>query len=193
MSNSWFPTSYRFKRTHQVVSLARLQYWIDTGRIDPSKPINMLTLVRSGATGRLRKRDIGVKLLSDGVDWFKAKGITIEVTSASKKAVDAVKANGGNIRLVYYNRTGLQALLHPEKYDHEGHIETPEGLRTLPYLPPPPAHTLRKVDLKFEQPSQFPGWLKRQQNLVEKAKAAGETVPEATAQLLEKVAADLKA
>lgn len=185
-------TNNGFKRTTQAISLARLQYWIDTGRIDASKPINMYTLIRSGCAGSIRKRDVGIKLLSDGAEWFSAK-INIELTSASKKAFDTIKAKGGNIKLVYYNRTGLQALLHPEKYDHEGHIEPPQNLRKLPYLPPPPAHILRRLDLKFEQPTQFPGWLKRQQKLVEKAKEAGETVPEATMQLIEKVAAELKA
>lgn len=184
---------FRSKRTHQTFSLARLQYWIDTGRIDPKQPINMLTLIRTGCVGNLRRRDQGIKLLSDGANWFKAKGLNIEVTQASKKAVEAIKANGGDVKLVYYVRTGLQALLHPEKYDQEGLPDTPVELRTLPYLPAPPAHVSRRLDQKPAQPAQFAGWIKRQQKLVAKAQAAGEAVPEASQQLIEKFAADLKA
>ena len=52
----------RFQIRYEPLNLNRLQYFIDSGRIDPSKPINMHTLYWSGAVGKLEH---GVKLLAD--------------------------------------------------------------------------------------------------------------------------------
>ena len=52
----------RFQIRYEALNLNRLQYFIDSGRIDPSKPINMRTLCSSGAVGRIEH---GVKLLAD--------------------------------------------------------------------------------------------------------------------------------
>lgn len=54
--------SGRFQIRHEPLNLNRLQYFIDSGRIDPSKPINMHTLYWSGAVGKIEH---GVKLLAD--------------------------------------------------------------------------------------------------------------------------------
>ena len=52
----------RFQIRYEPLNLNRLQYFIDSGRIDPSKPINMYTLYWSGAVGKIEH---GVKLLAD--------------------------------------------------------------------------------------------------------------------------------
>eukprot|EP01027_Heterolobosea_sp_BB2_P006550 GEZU01009883.1.p3 GENE.GEZU01009883.1~~GEZU01009883.1.p3 ORF type:complete len:125 (-),score=61.72 GEZU01009883.1:265-639(-) len=73
----------------------------------------MKTLIDSGAVTSIKFP--GVKLLADGKEFFKAK-VDIEVPRASKEAIAAVEAAGGSIRCVYYNKLGIHALLHPEKY-----------------------------------------------------------------------------
>lgn len=52
----------RFQIRYEPLNLNRLQYFIDSSRIDPSKPINMHTLYWSGAVGKIEH---GVKLLAD--------------------------------------------------------------------------------------------------------------------------------
>ena len=44
--------------------------------------------------------------------------LDIEVSRASRKAIEAVEAAGGSITTVYYNKLGLRVLLKPEKF-HE--------------------------------------------------------------------------
>jgi hypothetical protein len=156
----------RFKRTYAPLNLARLQYWIDTGRIDPTQKITMRTLIQSGCVGKLRGLDQGIKILSDGHEWFNVPTLDIEVSQISKKALAAIEAKGGKVKLVYYNRTGMRALLHPERYaDSDAEVKKGDRLRYLPYLPPPPEHINKKLERPMVQPDQFPGWLKRQEQL----------------------------
>ena len=63
-SLSLMPRVYlcRFQIRYEPLNLNKLQYLIDSGRIDPSKPINMNTLYWSGAVGKIED---GVKLLAD--------------------------------------------------------------------------------------------------------------------------------
>jgi len=65
-SNYWFfKLIPRFQIRYEPLNLNRLQYLIDTERIDPTLPINMHTLSQSGAVGKIKH---GVKLLGD-VSW----------------------------------------------------------------------------------------------------------------------------
>lgn len=43
--------------------------------------------------------------------------LTIEVSQASKAAIQAIEAAGGNITSVYHNRLALRALLKPHKFE----------------------------------------------------------------------------
>lgn len=133
-----------FKRDYQPVSLARLQFWIDTGRIDPTQKITMKTLVDTGCCGRLRKGQVGIKLLGEGAEWFNTP-IDIEISQASSSTINAIKRTGGDIKLVYYNRVGLRALLKPEKF---------EG-REIPYLARPKVKVNKKLVNPMEQPEQL--------------------------------------
>lgn len=51
----------RFKEEMTTVNLDRIQSWIDQGRINPSRPITLVELVKSGCVGRIAD---GVKLLA---------------------------------------------------------------------------------------------------------------------------------
>lgn len=69
------------------------------------------------------------------------------------------------MKLVYYNRTGLRAMLKPEKYH-------PHTARPLPYLTIPRANINRKLLHPMEQPEQFPGWVSAQNALREAIEAS---------------------
>ncbi|KAL0485224.1 mrpl15rplO [Acrasis kona] len=104
-----------FKKKYKPLNLEKLQYFIDTGRIDASSgTINLFTLRSAGLIGDVRWP--GVKLLASGYDNFTAK-IDIEVPRASMSAIKAVENAGGSIRCVYYNKRSLRMLLAPHRYE----------------------------------------------------------------------------
>ncbi|XP_049848260.1 50S ribosomal protein L15-like [Schistocerca gregaria] len=160
-------TNRAHKRVYSPVSLARLQFWIDTGRIDPNQKITMKTLIDSKCVGRLRKLQVGIKLVGDGADWWK-QAVDIEVSQASSSAINAIKRTSGKITLVYYNKTGLRALLKPHKY-------YPNTKRRFPYLPPPPEHINKKLLHPMVQPSQFPQWIEEQALLAQQTQKSRST------------------
>lgn len=58
----------RFSRRpqYQPLSLRRLQYLIDLGRVDPERPIDLTQLVNGrGVTVQPLKKDFGVQLVDD--------------------------------------------------------------------------------------------------------------------------------
>jgi len=72
----------------------------------------MKNLVACGAVSR--NIGDGVKLLAKGnLDH----PIQIEVTRASKRAIEKIEAAGGTVTVSWYTRLGLRALLKPEKFD----------------------------------------------------------------------------
>lgn len=55
-----------FRRQYQPLSLTRLQYLIDLGRVDPTQPIDLTQLVNGrGVTIQPLKRDYGVQLVEE--------------------------------------------------------------------------------------------------------------------------------
>ncbi|XP_063900279.1 uncharacterized protein LOC135121410 [Zophobas morio] len=94
------------------LNVGKLQVWIDRGKIDPSKKITLKTLQDSKLCSRTK---YGVKLLGDGALGFVSK-IDIEISAASKTAIEAVERNGGRIVAKYYSPLTLRALLKPEKF-----------------------------------------------------------------------------
>ncbi|CAO3565076.1 unnamed protein product [Mortierella alpina] len=97
----------------QPLNLDRLQFWIESGRIDATQTITMKHLLDSRCIHNIED---GVKLLGDGKADFKTP-INIEVSRASKSAIKAIEACGGKITSVYYNELGLRALTKPEKFE----------------------------------------------------------------------------
>jgi len=103
-----------YKKIYSPLNLNRLQFFVDSGRINPKEPITMFHLWRSGAiAGRIKD---GVTLLGGGTTWFQAK-LDIEVSRASKTAIKAIERQGGKITCGYYNKLGLRLLLKPEKFE----------------------------------------------------------------------------
>jgi large subunit ribosomal protein L15 len=79
-------------REYAVTNLGKNQAWIDSGRLDAAATIDEAALVASGLIRR--KRD-GIRVLGKGE--ITSKGLTIQVTGASKSAVSAVEAAGGTL------------------------------------------------------------------------------------------------
>lgn len=82
-----------FRKIYTPVNVGRLQAAIDAGKLDSKSPITIATLL---ATGIVRRRLDGVRLLAKGE--LSAK-LTIEVTGASKAAIEAVEKAGGKVIL----------------------------------------------------------------------------------------------
>jgi large subunit ribosomal protein L15 len=122
-----------FARDLELVTVGRLQRWIDTGRLDPSNAITMFELVRSGCIRRVK---YGV-ILGDGGKL--AVPISIEVTEVTPAAAKVVLDAGGQVTLAWYNRLGLRALIKPEKW-------TAVGLPLPAKARPPPKFEKRYPD-----------------------------------------------
>lgn len=86
-------------KRHAIVNLANIQAFIDAGKLDASAKIDEAALVASGLVRRVRD---GVRVLGRGA--LTSEGLTIEVTGASRSAVEAVAAKGGTL-----TTTGPQA------------------------------------------------------------------------------------
>ena len=83
-----------FRKVAEIVNLGRLQVAIDAGKIDASKTITIEVLRTAGLVDHAKD---GVRLLAKGALTTK---IDIEVSGASKAAVDAVEKGGGKIVLL---------------------------------------------------------------------------------------------
>lgn len=98
---------------YKPLTLRRLQYLIDLGRVDTTQPIDLTQLVNCrGVTVQPLKRDYGVQLVDEGSDIFAAK-INIEVQRASEGAIAAIERNGGVITTSYYDPISLDILIKP--------------------------------------------------------------------------------
>lgn len=105
---------------YQPLTLKRLQYLIDLGRVDPTQPIDLTQLVNArGVTIQPLKRDYGVQLVDEGADIFAAK-INIEVQRASEGAIAAIERNGGIITTSFYDPISLGILIKPVPFFMRG-------------------------------------------------------------------------
>lgn len=82
-----------FALTFAELNLGRLQEAIDSGHVDPKKPITETALADAGVVRRVLD---GVRLLGKGE--LKAK-VALEITGATKAALAAVEKAGGSVKL----------------------------------------------------------------------------------------------
>ena len=82
------------RKSFAIVNLSLIEKFIDAGKLDAKAEITEDTLVASGLVRR--KRD-GVRILAKGE--LKSK-IMLNVTGASKAAIDAVAKAGGSLTIV---------------------------------------------------------------------------------------------
>jgi large subunit ribosomal protein L15 len=92
------------------LNLDRLQHWIDTGRIDPTKRITPYEIYHSGLITNLKD---GIKLLARGKEDLRTK-IDIMVSRASGSAIAAIEAAGGKITTRYYTAASMKRLIRGE-------------------------------------------------------------------------------
>jgi len=132
------------KIEYDWLNLGQLQYFIDRGRLDTSKPITMKELYNAKCIKKIKE---GVKLL--GRDAHKLKSsVHLELSATSLFAKQAVEALGGTVTTVYFTKPGLRALFKPEVYDHlpgraaplpsKAHLFDSWGPNTLPRSERPP-------------------------------------------------------
>jgi large subunit ribosomal protein L15 len=104
-----------FKNINHVqlepLNLGKLQAFIDSGKLSTEGVISMRTLMDVGVIGKVRQ---GVKLLGDGAAQFHSS-IALEVTAASKSALDRLKETGSTIKLLDLNSDQLRQMLRPTK------------------------------------------------------------------------------
>lgn len=82
------------RRRFNEISLSRLQVAVDSGRLDPGKPVDAAALV---AAGVLRRRLDGVRVLGTGELGAKLD-ITVDHVTASARA--SIEKAGGKITLI---------------------------------------------------------------------------------------------
>ena len=82
-----------FRKSYRVVNLERLQAAIDAGQLDPSKPVTEAAISEAGIVKTVRD---GIRVLAKGE--LNAK-ISLEVTGASKAAVEAIEKAGGKVTI----------------------------------------------------------------------------------------------
>ena len=75
------------------VNIGRIQKAIDAGKLDAKATVTEDTLVEAGV---IRRKLDGVRVLAKGT---LTAGVTLEVTGASKAAIEAVEKAGGKITL----------------------------------------------------------------------------------------------
>ena len=75
-----------------MVNLGLIQKFVEAGKLDASAPITEDVLV---ASGLVRRKCDGIRVLAKGEVSAR---LDLQVTGASKSAVDAVEAAGGTLK-----------------------------------------------------------------------------------------------
>ncbi len=82
-----------FSKNYNEINLGYIQAFIDAGKLDAKKPVNLESLIEGGF---IKKKRDGVRLLANGE--LKAK-VAFEVSGASKAAIAAVEKAGGSVTI----------------------------------------------------------------------------------------------
>lgn len=98
------------------LNISRVQRWISDGRLDPSKPISIYELHRSGCLTGFKD---GVKLLArEGPEDRLDTPIQIIVSRASAAAIAAVERAGGQVVSRYYSPSSLARVMRREAHPY---------------------------------------------------------------------------
>jgi large subunit ribosomal protein L15 len=81
------------RKSYAVINLGLIQKFVDAGKLDASAPITEDVLV---ASGLVRRKLDGIRVLAKGDVTAK---LDLQVTGASKSAVEAVEKAGGTLQL----------------------------------------------------------------------------------------------
>ncbi|KAI0390403.1 ribosomal protein L18e/L15P [Xylariaceae sp. FL0594] len=130
------------------VDVDKLQQWVDSGRIDPTKPITPKELILSGLVGSIRD---GIKLLGRGGNCLK-QPLDITVSRASASAIAAVEAAGGKIVTRYYTKAAIKRLAEGKS------VNTTLPLPTGPEHVEPVLQEMRKKGFSYRLPDPTSRW-----------------------------------
>ncbi|KAI9002580.1 ribosomal protein L18e/L15P [Hyaloraphidium curvatum] len=100
-------------RKHFPVQLNKLQYWIDRGRIDPTKPITTLVLYKSGLVQSIKD---GVAILAEGAEAFTTRDVEIRVAKVSAQAIRRIEELGGKVVTSHLTRAERLYYARPDKF-----------------------------------------------------------------------------
>lgn len=106
---------YEGKSVFSRLSLAKVLWAIDSGRLNPNETITLYHLRQANV---ISEREIvwpGFVLLAGSVENL-AYPINIELQNASYKAIKLIEDAGGSFTCVYMTHEGLYKELHPEEY-----------------------------------------------------------------------------
>jgi len=81
------------RKKYAVVNLGLIQKFVDAGKLDAKAPITEDALV---ASGLVRRKLDGIRVLAKGEIGAK---LALEVTGASRAAIEAVEKAGGSLRV----------------------------------------------------------------------------------------------
>lgn len=88
------------RKSYAVINLGLIQKFVDAGKLDASAPITEEVLV---ASGLVRRKLDGIRVLAKGDVTAK---LDLQVTGASKSAVEAVEKAGGTLQLATARAAG---------------------------------------------------------------------------------------
>lgn len=110
----WPAAAMRNKiRKLEPLNLSKLRYFIERGRLDTRFPITQRHLYESRCVTKVR---VGVGLFNVNDFPFPYR-IDIEVAGADQSSVDAIRAVGGTVTVVYMERITLRAHVKPWKFE----------------------------------------------------------------------------
>ena len=104
----------KFRAEFSYINIHKILYLINKGRIDPSKPIGIKELFYSGGVSKVVD---GIKLLSRGNELLKDyPPLNITLHSATDKALESIKSNGGSVTISHGTRLYNRYLLKPARF-----------------------------------------------------------------------------
>ncbi|CAD8123352.1 unnamed protein product [Paramecium sonneborni] len=103
---------------YREVNICQIVDRIKQGRIDATQPIQIRDMLESRIFSKCK---YGVKLLARGAERLAELNtpLTIEVSDASKTAIEAIKNAGGQVKVVYFTPLLLRQHMFPDKYPLE--------------------------------------------------------------------------
>ena len=118
------PNKFNIKRPLEQLNIGKLAYYITRGDIDAKKTITMKDLLNCGCLSQIK---YGVKVLSKGAEKIKELGIPLhlEASDASLSAIEAIRATGGSIRVIYRTPLLMRHHLKPHKFAEHKDLKTP--------------------------------------------------------------------
>lgn len=114
---------YKKKFIFAPLSLSKLRYFIERGRLDTRYPITMRHLLDCKCVPRIK---YGVTLFNVNNYPFPYK-IDIAVSGADQSSINVIKAVGGSVEIKYLERVNLRALLKPYKFEVLPKTARPKG------------------------------------------------------------------